>query len=1632
MSHVSKGSFSDAGSATTNNNLASKALKTIGFPLIISLQPLYALTSRWHYLLILLFNIYYMWIGISVSTIGSFNWGYYGSWIFEAMNYPISFALHRTSYNVIQGLAITFMVFIAVYYIMLFIFSRLYFTASKYSKYAKMIMIILNCIVVAISPVCLYIFSSFMECNLTMADKTFEGTLARYSNINCTAPTNVIMLAISSIFTVLLLASLIVAQFSINNDHPLSNAPFICDSPVFCITYILIINIQIIVSLAIPMPYLYARAVIHLVLSLLLMVVLFYKIPYFVSFENSAYSGIIGAKIGASIISLISSLVNERSEWTTGLILSGVCLGLMVVGFVTGFLAMEIYIKYTIHTFKKIINRFLIGNTNTNETLNSIEHDSLLIMQRIFEEKRVRQFNLFMKFSLRSKKHSYGISNTDISISLLKSIAQNRKYTTPEILLTGAILVTYTNDINYYGIVLFKKALGQGSIFTDFQAQKRINQLEVCKENSSIVELNRIDLMLEKDFKRLKNLHTGFWKEMLKDFVDHSYLENINREIYELTEKCGTVLSNLISNHGKTNKGMLRKYAEFIENFTFNKELSQAYYDEATNVEEEEAKRKDVNARKSFILDNRFEHTNSYRFDTKIRNDIFAEKAETFNNELRELDDNLMYEAVDEFKETKETVYFNALNTPPKFNLQCAMLIIPPFVALACLITSIVLGSFYSTTAAASIEVSKNYCFPAIIPSSALKELRFKQSIEQLFDAKYKNNINNFKWPSALNEYDINTVQVFTKQQRMKMNSYSSLVDNLVKTITKSNQELLNYYSLDETVVLYEPKIENNYLHNAFTTRNSTNSELLSIYRQSINEILRLDSDNVTMEDYSFMFLYNNIDTASESLMNFCDSILNFNHNVNERNANTFFYYFITTSMTFAVILLIIMLISIINVLQVRFSIKTIEKYIPKHVSGKIYQDLSSKYKMQHNANSVTSITKPLFAIPLLTFVIICVVVLCGAIINNESESNYLAVTISAANVKDPISAIILSQTFAFRVGEIFISSYSRFNNSIDSPLLITPTQFLKYRNELSDVHQYLVRHFNSFRYGDRSGSSPILGIYPEIDELFYGIPNCTFSDTIKCKGLNEFMRVFLMHNKELNELLKVNNYNVQELFERYMELYPLSNAIYNKIFDIINIWINKSSTETRLDVIIGVGVGGIVLTLIIWYGLYLSYTAHWGHIRQLRLMVNYVPISTIEACEELENFVLYNRLNSSKSNKVSSTNETEDSKVKSILNAAVDGAILANSDLIISIFNPASQRMFGLSLTDVIGMPITSLFDPSHHNTIKHFISNLLDVRNSKNSNGETLEMECIRKNQTKFTSKVNLFISNFDGKPVIVCFIKDITQEKKQNILLEEEKKKSENLLLNIFPVHIAQQLKIGESFIAEKYSDCTCFFSDMVGFTSLSSGLTPSDLVEKLNSIVNGFDDLTEVYDLEKIKTIGDAYFAVGWGQSDHPERALKFSMAVFKVLFDHNTKAVTNDELSPQINVRIGLNTGSVVAGVIGKKKFAFDLWGDAVNVASRMESTSEPGRIQISRSTYERVYDLGYKFEERKVNVKGKGLTTTYMLDSKHHSAAIVSINNTINDFSNPTNTLDSITRITNVDSEVNIMDSISSMNSFLK
>ncbi|MGJ0505960.1 MAG: adenylate/guanylate cyclase domain-containing protein [Methylocystis sp.] len=209
-----------------------------------------------------------------------------------------------------------------------------------------------------------------------------------------------------------------------------------------------------------------------------------------------------------------------------------------------------------------------------------------------------------------------------------------------------------------------------------------------------------------------------------------------------------------------------------------------------------------------------------------------------------------------------------------------------------------------------------------------------------------------------------------------------------------------------------------------------------------------------------------------------------------------------------------------------------------------------------------------------------------------------------------------------------------------------------------------------------------------------------------------------------------------------------------------------------------------------------------------------------------------------------------------------------------------------------------------------------------------------------------------------------------------LRIEKERSEHLLLNILPAPIVDRLKGGESLIADQLGNVTILFADFVGFTELSSRLPAPELVSVLGRVFSAFDAIALEHGVEKIKTIGDAYM-VACGlfghREDHAHAVARMAMAMIETL------ARLNEELPAQLEIRIGINSGDVVAGVIGTHKFIYDIWGDAVNVASRLESTGLPGRIQVSQTTCERLRD-DFVLEPRGgVELKGKGSIETYFL-----------------------------------------------------
>ena len=244
-----------------------------------------------------------------------------------------------------------------------------------------------------------------------------------------------------------------------------------------------------------------------------------------------------------------------------------------------------------------------------------------------------------------------------------------------------------------------------------------------------------------------------------------------------------------------------------------------------------------------------------------------------------------------------------------------------------------------------------------------------------------------------------------------------------------------------------------------------------------------------------------------------------------------------------------------------------------------------------------------------------------------------------------------------------------------------------------------------------------------------------------------------------------------------------------------------------------------------------------------------------------------------------------------------------------------------------------------------------------------------------------IERFKRDFPGIAVkLVGILTESTMKKlcETEAALRAEKQKSDRLLLNILPESIANRLKRGEEIIADNYTEVTVLFADIVKFTKLSAQMSADKLVILLNAIFSKFDQLAEQHGLEKIKTIGDAYMVVGGLPVPRPDHA----ESIAEMALDMQKSIAQFNENHGSLRLRIGFHTGSVIAGVIGTKKFSYDLWGDTVNTASRMESHGVEDCIQVTVATYERLKNK-YLFEGRgMIQVKGMGEMETYLLTGR--------------------------------------------------
>ncbi|KAF0971542.1 hypothetical protein FDP41_010148 [Naegleria fowleri] len=516
---------------------------------------------------------------------------------------------------------------------------------------------------------------------------------------------------------------------------------------------------------------------------------------------------------------------------------------------------------------------------------------------------------------------------------------------------------------------------------------------------------------------------------------------------------------------------------------------------------------------------------------------------------------------------------------------------------------------------------------------------------------------------------------------------------------------------------------------------------------------------------------------------------------------------------------------------------------------------------------------------------------------------------------------------------------------------------------------------WNSFRFGSAfDGYQSMTDYSSSMKDLILQKNNMS-CDEFNCLSLDDQVAKFrsnILMYKDLSQNLTVSHIGDYHSFLR-QDSFELVMTFSN-----ITQLLRRTLESSRSLMTIVVVVICCPVLLIASFFLFTNVSTMQEENFRMRKLFNYVQWEIIDANDEIRNYIFFYYLSSGVGRaKV----KQKISKERAVLEAALTCATICSAGGTIDIFNSSSEKLFGYRGDQIIGFHLSKLFDKESASKLEPILAKMAF---SAVNYAETIEITGQKKNQSKFPLELRISVGVLDGRNIIACFMRDITEYKKQTKELAEEKKKSESLLLNIMPESIAQRLIAGETFIADKYENVTCFFSDLYGLLDLN--LSAYELVQTLNLIIHKFDDLTLASNVEKIKTIGSKYFCCGGLKPDsetelsHLERMFDFAIQLFDIVDSFR------DENGLNIGLKVGMHVGPVVAGICGLLKYAFDIWGDTVNIASRMESTCPTGHIQITSTCYHKLKDF-YKFQEKSVEVKGKGLMQTYLFKPARNSAS---------------------------------------------
>jgi PAS domain S-box-containing protein len=334
--------------------------------------------------------------------------------------------------------------------------------------------------------------------------------------------------------------------------------------------------------------------------------------------------------------------------------------------------------------------------------------------------------------------------------------------------------------------------------------------------------------------------------------------------------------------------------------------------------------------------------------------------------------------------------------------------------------------------------------------------------------------------------------------------------------------------------------------------------------------------------------------------------------------------------------------------------------------------------------------------------------------------------------------------------------------------------------------------------------------------------------------------------------------------------------------------------------------------------------------------------------------------------------------KLSMVASETENSVVIMDSEGKIEWANEGFRKMYEYSLDEFIGKMGSTIFEASKSREINRTVRDCLKDKTPQ---------FYVAQNETKsgtikyVQTTLNPILDENGEIEKLIAVESDITQIKEQEVIIKKEKEKSDNLLLNILPNETARELKEKGRATPRLYRKTSVLFTDFKGFTKACENLTPPELVDELHMYFAEFDQIMERHFIEKIKTIGDAYMCAGGlpiRNKSHP-----FNTVLAGLEIQHFMKIKAEERAKEGLPIwalRCGIHTGPVVAGVVGVKKFAYDIWGDSVNVAARMEQSGEPGKVNISESTYKFVEEFFDTTHRGKIEAKNKGKIDMYFVN----------------------------------------------------